>query len=193
VHRRVPFVALAALACAAALGSARAEPVAYVFDPDHTFVTFEVMHFGTSTIRGRFGGIEGFAEIDRDARRGYVSLQIKPGGVDTGVPAFDARLREGDLLAAAAYPVAYYVASRLYFDGPNVVGVNGELTLRGTSQGLELRALRFGCHMHPTLLREVCGGDFEGELDRGDFGAGFGLPFIANRVRLVVQVEGIRR
>lgn len=181
------------VAIAATCGAAHAEPVAYVFDPDHTFVTFEVRHFGTSTIRGRFGGIEGFAEIDREARRGYVSLQLKPGGVDTGVPAFDARMREPDLLASAAFPVAYFVASKVYFEGPNVSGVVGELTLRGTSQGLELRALRFGCHTHPTLQREVCGGDFEGEINRGEFGAGFGLPFIENRVRLVVQVEGIRR
>jgi polyisoprenoid-binding protein YceI len=38
----------------------------------------------------------------------------------------------------------------------------------------------------------VCGGDFEGELLRSDFGATFGLPLIANRVRLQVQVEGRR-
>jgi polyisoprenoid-binding protein YceI len=72
-------------------------------------------------------------------------------------------------------------------------GVNGELTLRGTSQALELRALRFGCHTHPQRQREVCGGDFEGELKRGDFGASFGMPFVENRVRLVIQVEGIRQ
>ena len=51
-------------------------------------------------------------------------------------------------------------------------------------QALELRALRFGCHTHPQLQREVCGGDFEGELDRAGFGASFGMPFVANRVRL---------
>jgi len=34
---------------------------------------------------------------------------------------------------------------------------------------------------------------FEGELRRSDFGATFGLPFVADRVRLRVQVEGLRR
>jgi len=89
--------------------------------------------------------------------------------------------------------MALEAASRFGFDGDAVAAVNGEFTLRDVSQGLELRALRFGCHTHPQLQREVCGGDFEGELKRGDFGASFGMPFVANRVRLVVQVEGIRQ
>ena len=172
---------------------ASAQPAVYLLDPQHSFVHFEALHFGTSTLRGRYGGIEGHVELDRDAGRGLVSLRIPTGGVDTGLAVFDARLRQGDLLASEAHPVAYFVASRFFFDGNNVSAVHGELTLRGTSQGLQLRALRFGCHTHPLLQREVCGGDFEGELQRADFGAGFGVPFVANRVRLRVQVEGIRR
>ena len=171
----------------------QAEPAVYHLDPLHSFVTFEVMHFGTSTLRGRFGPIDGYVELDREARSGWASLRIDTANVDTGTPAFDARLREADLLASAAYPRATFVASRFSFNGPDVSGVTGELTLRGIGQAVELRALRFGCHTHPQLQREVCGGDFEGELNRGDFGASFGMPFVANRVRLVVQVEGIRQ
>jgi polyisoprenoid-binding protein YceI len=172
---------------------AQAQPAVYRLDPEHSFVHFEVLHFGTSTLRGRFGGLQGQVELDRGAQRGAVSLQLKTGGVDTGMPSFDARLRESDLLASEDWPLATFVATRFSFDGQGVSGVTGELTLRGFSQGLELRALRFGCHTHPQLQREVCGGDFEGELRRGDFGAGFGIPFVANRVRLLVQVEGIRQ
>lgn len=183
----------AVLAAALAAGSVHAEPAVYLLDPDHSFVTFEVLHFGTSTIRGRFAGIDGFVELDRDARPGSVSLRLPPADVDTGVPAFDARLRGPDLLAVEIYRWAYFVASRVIFDGAAVAAVHGELTLRGVSRGLELRALRFGCCGHPLLRREVCGGDFEGELRRSDFGAGFGVPYVADRVRLLVQVEGIRR
>ena len=57
---------------------------------------------------------------------------------------------------------------------------------------LEVRdfARRFACRSDEGT--EVCGGDFEGELLRSDFGATFGLPFVADRVRLLVQVEGRR-
>ena len=173
--------------------AAAAQPTVYTLDLEHSFVTFEVLHFGTSTLRGRFGPLTGAVEIDRAAGTGSVSLRIDTASVSTGLPAFDARLRQSDLLASEAHPVAYFVASRFRFEGNAVAAVNGEFTLRDVSQGLELRALRFGCHTHPVQQREVCGGDFEGELKRGDFGASFGMPFVANRVRLVVQVEGIRQ
>jgi len=173
--------------------AAPAQPVIYRLDPEHSFVHFEVLHFGTSTLRGRFGRIDGYVELDRTVPSGWVSLRIPTAAVDTGMPAFDARLRQSDLLASEAYPQATFVASRFSFDGPKVSALSGELTLRGVSQALELRALHFGCHTHPQLQREVCGGDFEGELLRASFGASFGMPFVANRVRLLVQVEGIRQ
>jgi polyisoprenoid-binding protein YceI len=170
-----------------------AEPAVYVLDPEHSFVHFEVLHFGTSTLRGRFGPASGHVELDRGAHRGWAGIRVATASVDTGMPAFDARLRESDLLASDAYPEATYIASSFFFDGDRVSGLRGELTLRGKSLALELRALRFGCHTHPVLQREVCGGDFEGELKRGDVDASFGMPFVENRVRLVVQVEGIRQ
>ena len=172
---------------------AHAERVVYVLDPEHSFVHFEVLHFGTSTLRGRFGAVSGHVELDRAARSGWVGVRVATASVDTGLPLFDARLRQGDLLASEAYPEAQFVASRLRFEDAQLRALTGELTLRGTSQALELRALRFGCHTHPVLQREVCGGDFEGELKRGDFGASFGMPFVENRVRLLIQVEGIRQ
>jgi polyisoprenoid-binding protein YceI len=187
--RRLPSVLLAL--CAA--GAAQAESVVYALDPDHSFVHFEVLHFGTSTLRGRFGPLNGHVELDRAAARGSVLLRIPTASVDTGMAAFDARLRQPDLLASEAYPTAEFASARFVFDGSRLTGVDGDLTLRGTRQGLELRALRFGCHTHPVLQREVCGGDFEGQIKRGDFGASFGMPFVENRVRLRVQVEGIRQ
>ncbi len=36
-------------------------------------------------------------------------------------------------------------------------------------------------------------GDFEGSLRRGEFGMAFGAPLVADRVRLLIQVEGIRQ
>jgi len=183
----------ACLLALAASAAARAESVLYVLDPEHSFVHFEVLHFGTSTVRGRFGPINGYVEMDRAAARGSVLLRIATASVDTGMPMFNARLRQPDLLASEAYPMAEFVSALFSFDGPELKRVNGELTLRDTRQGLELRALRFGCHTHPVLQREVCGGDFEGQLKRGDFGASFGMPFVENLVRLRVQVEGIRQ
>ncbi len=168
-----------ALLLAVTAASAAAQPASYALDPAHSFVHFEVLHFGTSTSRG------GVVTLDRSAGRGEVSLRIPTAGVDTGLPVFNARLREADLLASAAFPDAYFVATRFRFEGDRLAEVRGEFTLRGVSQPLSLFARRFACRSGEGT--EVCGGDFEGELLRSDFGATFGLPFVADRVRLVVK------
>jgi polyisoprenoid-binding protein YceI len=178
---------------AALAGAACAEPVRYRFDPTHTFVHFEVLHFNTSTIHGRFGPIQGDATLDRAARKGRVQVEIDTAQVNTGVPPLDARLKEGDMLSVGANPRAYLVAERVEFDDTGrVTALRGELTLRGTSVPLTLTALRFNCYTSPLLRREVCGGDFEGRVSRSAVGITHSLPFVADSVRLLVQVEAVR-
>jgi polyisoprenoid-binding protein YceI len=171
---------------------ARAEPVNYRIDPVATHVHFEVRHFGTSTSRGRFDTVAGRIVLDRAARSGEVAIEIDTASVSTGLAPFDSVLRRADMLASQAHPKAYFVAQRFDFDGERLVGVGGEFTLRGTSRPLTLRALGFGCRRHATLQREVCGGDFEAELLQSDFGLSYALPFVADRMRLLIQIEALR-
>lgn len=186
-----------ALTCSLALcalsGGAQADPVLYRFDPTHTFVSFELLHFGTSTLRGRFGPLNGEATLDRAARKGRVQVEIDTSQVSTGVAALDARLKEGDMLAVQSHPRAYLVAERVEFDDAGrVTALRGEFTLRGVSMPLTLTALRFNCYTSPLIGREICGGDFEGRFNRSAAGITHSLPFVADSVRLLVEVEGIR-
>ena len=179
-----------ALSSLAAGGDTLAAPAVYVLDPDHSFVHFEVQHFGTSTARGRFGPVAGEVMLDPALGRGELGLRIHTASVDTGIPVFNARLRQADLLASTEYPEAFFVARNFRFDGNRIAEVRGEITFRGSSQPLSLRARHFACRQDGSV--EVCGGDFEAEILRSEFGATFGLPLIGDRVRLVVQVEGRR-
>lgn len=184
------------LACAAVLvaasGLATAQPQDFTLMPEHSFVQFEVLHFGTSTSRGRFGPLAGQATLNRQAGTGEVSLRIATAGVDTGLPVFNARLRQADLLASEAHPEAFFVSRNFRFAGQRLVEVRGEFTLRGQSRPLTLRALAFSCRLEPEARREVCGGDFEARFKRSDYGASFGLPLVGNEIRLLIQVEGAR-
>jgi polyisoprenoid-binding protein YceI len=173
--------------------AAPAQSLVYQLDPSHSNVTFEVQHFGTSTTRGRFNQLSGQVVLDRAAKKGEVSLRINTANVDTGLAVFNARLRQDDLLATGVHPEAFFVATQFRFDGERVAEVRGEFTLRGVGQPLSLRAIRFACYAPPDdPSAEVCGGDFEGEIKRSDFGATLGLPLIGDRVRLLVQVEARR-
>jgi len=184
---------LAALAAALAATAAQAETATYSIEPSHTFVTFEVLHFGTSTVRGRFGKKEGTVKVDRAAKTGSVELTIDTTSIDTGVPPFDAHLKKKDFLGVEEHPTARFVGDRFRFDGDKVAEVGGTLTLLGKSQPVTLKAVNYSCYDHPMLKREVCGGDFETTIQRSQYGMTYGLPRIPDTVRLVIQVEAVRQ
>jgi polyisoprenoid-binding protein YceI len=169
-----------------------AMPSRYQLDPTHTFVHWEVLHMGTSTTRGRFDKIEGSVAFDRTAGLIDLGFTVDTASVNVGNTAFDGVLRGAQLLDAAQYPQAWFVARRATFDGEVPRQVHGELTLRGQSQPLTLTARRWKCGLNLLFRREVCGGDFEATLSRAAFGMTLASGLVSDEVRLLVQVEGIR-
>jgi len=163
----------------------------WAIDPTHTFVHWEVVHMGTSTIRGRFGKVNGNVQFDPKAQQLDVSIAVDTASVSSGVPILDALLKGSAMLDVAANPQAFFVARSAKFDGETPREIRGEFTLRGISQPLTLRALRWNCGLNPLFRRTVCGGDFEAEIVRSGFGITHSLPFVADTVRLVIQVEAI--
>jgi polyisoprenoid-binding protein YceI len=183
----------AVLGLAALGGVAHAQSATYVIEPTHTFVTFEVLHFGTSTNRGRFDRKEGTVTIDRAAKKGSADITIDMTSINTGTPSFDRHLTGKDFFNASEFAKARFVGDTVTFDGDKVKSVSGNLTLLGKSQPVTLNAVRFNCFDHPRIKREVCGGDFEATIQRSAYGMGYGLPGIPDDVRLVIQVEAIRQ
>jgi polyisoprenoid-binding protein YceI len=183
----------AALALVGATGPAAAQTATYTIDPTHTFVTWEALHFGTSTSRGRFDKKEGTIEFDRAGKTGKVDITIDMASISTGVAPFDTHLKSKDFFDVATHPTARFVASGLVFDGNNVSQITGTLTMLGKTGPVVLKASRFNCYMNPFVKREACGGDFETTIQRSQWGSSYGLPGIPDNVRLIVQVEAIRQ
>lgn len=186
---------LTLLAATAALAAAavHAEPATYAIDPTHTFVTFEAQHFGTSTNRGRFDKKSGSISLDKAAKVGKVDVTLETDSINTGTAAFDRHLKSKDFFNADAFPKATFVSDKLVFDGEKLTAVVGALTLLGKTQTVTFKANNFNCYQNPMLKREVCGGDFDTTIQRGDFGMTYGLPGIPNDVHLIIQVEAVKQ
>jgi polyisoprenoid-binding protein YceI len=183
-------VALALCGCAGVAD--RAGPAAYTIDPTHSFVSFEVPHFGTSTSRGRFDRTRGEVTLDRAGGTSQAEITIATGSVSTGVPALDARLRGPEFLDSEAFPEARFVGDAFSFSGSGVNEVAGRLTLRGQTWPVTLKATNFNCYLSPLLVRHVCGGDFEATLQPSRWGINGALAIgLGDAVRLRVQVEAI--
>ena len=188
-YRRAAALAAASAACIASSVSAQ---TAWRVDPERTQVHWEVRHFDTSTARGRFDRIEAQLGFDPAARRGELAVTVATASVSSGLAVFDRALRGPFMLDVEAQPTAWFIARQFDFEGDRLAAVRGELTLRGVTRGLELKALSFGCRQEEPAGAELCGGDFEGELRRTDFGINHALPFAADRVRLLVSVQARR-
>lgn len=174
-------------------GQAMADMATYNIDPTHTFATFEVKHFGTSTNRGRFSQIAGTVNFDVKAKRGQVDISIPMESINTGTGPFDAHLKGKDFFDVANNPTATFASKELVFEGDAVKAVKGTLTLLGKSQPVTLQAEHFGCYENPRLKREVCGGDFSTTFKRSDFGMSYGIPFVPDDVKMLIQVEAVKQ
>jgi polyisoprenoid-binding protein YceI len=186
-----------ALVAAALLGlvaASNAQTATYAIDPTHTFVTYEIGHFGTSTNRGRFDKKEGTVQFDRAAKTGKVELTLDMTAISTGVIGMDKHLQSADIFNTAKFPTAKFVGDKFVFNGDKVSEVQGQLTLMDKTQPVTLKATNFNCFQNQMLKREVCGGDFEAQIVRSQFGVSYGLNWgFPDNVKLVIQVEAVRQ
>jgi polyisoprenoid-binding protein YceI len=184
---------LAAAALAIAVG-AQAQANTYAIDPTHTFVTYEIGHFGTSTNRGRFDQKEGTVQFDKAAKTGKVEISFDLAAVNTGVAPLNKHLQSPELFHTAKFPKAKFVGDKFVFNGDKLSEVVGNLTLRDKTLPVTLKATNFNCYTSPLLKREVCGGDFETTIQRSQWGVNYGLNFgFPDDVKLLVQVEAIKQ
>ncbi|TFI47945.1 polyisoprenoid-binding protein [Diaphorobacter sp. DS2] len=190
---RSTFLTIAAAAALTA-GAVHAQPATYAVDPTHTFATFEISHFGASVNRGRFDKKEGTVQFDKAGKIGKVELTLHIDSVNTGTAPFDKHLQSADIFDAAKFPTAKFVGDKFTFEGDKLTAVSGNLTIKGKTQPVTLKANQFACYDSPMLKREVCGGDFETTIDRTAFGVDYGVQYgFPKNVRIVAQIEAVKQ
>jgi polyisoprenoid-binding protein YceI len=98
------------------VASARAAPVTYTLDPDHTHPSFEVDHFGGVSIwRGNFKNTTGIVEIDAAAKSGTVRVTIDMASIDFAHDKLNAEVTGPIVLDVAKYPTAEYTGKFVAF------------------------------------------------------------------------------
>lgn len=188
--------ALLALAAASLFASAaQAAPATYAIDPTHTFATFEIDHFGAATNRARFDKKSGSVQFDKAAKTGKVEIELDMTSVNSGTPAFNKHLQSAEIFDAEKFPTAKFVSDKFVFEGDKLKEVTGQLTMKGKTAPITIKANKFACYESPMLQkREVCGGDFEASIDRTQWGVDYGIPYgFPKQVRLVMSIEAVKQ
>lgn len=163
----------------------------YVVDSAHTLVGWRVNHFGFNDYFGIFGDVAGTLEIDprnlaatrldvtipvakvTTASKGLTEHLLRP-GKDGGKPDF-----------FGANPTdARFVSTAVRRTGPMKADITGNLTLNGVTRPVVVSAVFTGAGAHPMNKRLNIGFEGRAAIRRSDFGIGFGIPLVSDRVEL---------
>ncbi|MGZ5232489.1 MAG: YceI family protein, partial [Burkholderiales bacterium] len=85
-------------------------------------------------------------------------------------------------------------STKLKFDGDNLVGADGELTLAGVTRPVSLDIPFFKCVPNPARKTEQCGADVRTMIKRSDFGVKRGATTpMADEVKIAIQIEAYKQ
>lgn len=176
--------------------SAMAAPQTYNVDPTHSYPNFSVNHLGMATLHGRFDKMTGKIVLDQAAKTGSLEARIATASVSTGdgkradgTRSRDEHLRAADFFNSAEFPEMLYKSTKFNFNGEALESVEGTLTLLGVTKPVKLQVTSFKCGPHPFNKKPMCGANVEGTIKRTDFGMKFGVPAIADDIKLAIGIE----
>jgi polyisoprenoid-binding protein YceI len=187
--------AMLSIALGAVGAAAVAAPVTYDIDSNHTYPTFEADHLGgLSYWRGKVNSSSGTVTLDKQAQTGTVNVTIDMTSIDFGHQGLNDHAQTPDIFDTAQFPTATYTGTLANFRDGAPTMVEGELTLHGVTQPVDLTINRFVCKPHPMpqmQMREICGADASATLDRSAFGVTIGQPLFNMNVTLRISIEAI--
>ena len=164
-------------------------------DPVHSNIEFEVPHMGFSLFKGKFNHVEGsvwWNEADFDSAKVEAKIDTKT------VTAFGEGLYNAivgnDFLQSEQHPHLVFKSTKVTGNGEGAT-LEGELTIRGVTRPITLRAQRLGKANNPFARKPMVAFRAEGELNRGDYGIVWNVPldnggmYLGEKVKLSLNVE----
>src|SRR4030095_3795972 len=83
--------------------------------------------------------------LDPERRSGSIEFVVDVGSVNTGWDLRDAFLKSDLMFDAQRYPSIRFHSTRLDFEGPRLVAVDGEMTLHGVTLPVRFDVTRMEC------------------------------------------------
>jgi len=170
----------------------------WVLDPAHTRLGFEARHAMVSKVRGSFGIFEGTLVLDgENPANSRANVVIDASSISTGSADRDTHLRSADFLDVEQYPTLTFTSTAVRHEGDAFVMV-GDLTIRGTTRPVEIRADLEGVVDDPWGNTKI---GFEGlaSLSRKDFGLTWNVALeaggvlVSDTVKIVLDVQAARQ
>lgn len=162
----------------------------YELDPAHSKITWSVSHLGFSTYVGQFAGGTGNLTIDpKSPQAAKLDVTVNTAAVGTLNKALDDHLKSADFLDVANHPTATFHATGVRLTGPSTADITGDLTLRGVTRPVVIKAVFNQSGVNPIDKTYSLGFDGEARIRRSEFGVAYGLPAVGDEVTLRLEAE----
>lgn len=167
-------------------------------DATHSIAEFAVRHMMVSTVKGRFGRLEGAIEGDEsNPAASSVRATIDVASIDTHDEQRDGHLRSDDFFNAEKYPSITFVSKRVEPVDAENFRVIGDLTIRDVTKEVVLDT-EFEGQVRDPYGNQRAGFTATTQINRRDFGVSFngaletGGMIVADKVKITLHIEAVR-
>lgn len=151
-------------------------------DPAHATAEFSARHMMVATVRGRFAPPTGTLEFDpANPAAASVEATIDATTLTSGQADRDAHLKSPDFLDVANFPTITFKSTKVEVTGENEANVTGDLTIRGITKPVTLKAEYLGSATDPWGNTKA-GFTAETKINREDWGLTWNVALEAGGV-----------
>lgn len=166
-------------------------------DPSHSSVEFSAKHMMFTTVKGRFGEVEGTVEINGDSpESAEVRATMKAASIDTRSEQRDGHLRSPDFLDVENFPEVTFKSTKIAGNKDQFT-ITGDLTIRSTTKPVTLDVTYEGTGIDP-WGGERLGFSASAKIDRREFGLTWnqaleaGGVLVSNDIKLHIDAQLVR-
>ncbi len=169
----------------------------WTFDPGHTSASFSARHMMVTTVRGSFAAPTGTLEFDpANPEAAYVEAEIDATTLTSGVADRDNHLRSADFLETDKYPTITFKSTKVEVTGDDTANVTGDLTIRGVTRPVVLKAEYLGTVNSPFGDRRA-GFTASTKINREDWGLTWNVAIeaggvlVGKDIKIELELEAI--
>ncbi len=168
-------------------------------DSTHSEVQFKVKHMMISTVTGQFNKFNGtVATEENDFSTAKIDFTADVSSISTNNEQRDGHLKSGDFFDAENHPQISFKGNGMTKISDEEYQLNGELTMRGVTKPVSLKAEFGGIATDPWGMVRA-GFTLEGKINRKDFGVSFsaiteaGHLLVSDEIRLNINAEFVKQ
>lgn len=164
----------------------------YRLDQEHASIIFTIRHLGFSNYTGRFNQFDATLNLDAaNLEKSSVKVTVNPASVDVHNSTLEATLADTEFFDTEKFPEAVFVSTRVEKTSATTLDIHGDLTLRGVTKPIVLKAIFNGVGDDPFVRKRKLGFSATTSLRRSDFGMSAYLPDVGDLVKLTIEAEFI--